>query len=257
MDYMFYDFMNNAKTEANRAVIESIQAGYLLCEYNRGNLTQAQYESLLGDAKNWVVDKAKSIGGTVKTGIMAAALGAIMTACAGQYHFNPGDAIPTTLAEIEDVIEDQTNILNNYFDTVSSKPIQVQEIQQIGKHCAALISAEIAKDPNAYTSMNAITDTPAYRDYLQKLYNDIRDGKVVTPEIQNAIQTTQNSTPTADSVAANAQAINKEIQKAVNALILTVRSTENTLFKYVQPELERGYQKELERRKATNPKQQG
>lgn len=210
MDYQFYEFMNKSKSSANQAVIESIQQGYLLCELRNGNITQAQYESLM--------DGLKKVAGTARKVLTAGMVAFALSACAG----HAPNVDPNTVSP-DEIVKMETETLNNLLSS-SGRNVSLEDLKKLGEHCVTLISAEIDANANARDGQFPALGTTGWDNYMVSIYDKIADGTIKTPDIENA-EKKYMSASTEDEQEAGEVALNIAKQKAIGAVLLPVNAS--------------------------------
>ena len=149
MDWSVYNTIDGMKQGADlrkAVILESVQEVMLISAHSRGEIPQAQFESLQDKLTTLKSGVAKA-GKFMRTLLAAGVLGASLAACAG----NPGLQVdPLKTAE---------------FSVQADRGMTDEQIAELGQECLVLITQELDPDQHGRVAQG---DRPVQEDCLRR-----------------------------------------------------------------------------------------
>lgn len=177
MDHKYYSFMEKSKNDANRAIVESLQLGYLLCQKENGSIDDAQFESLLSGLAS-IGGKVGALANQMKSAFKAAALaGTIAVACTAT-------GCSTAPKASVDVDTAPLDVITKAID--QGMPVTNQDLANLGQMHLSEISADVQAQNDRGEDLH-FTDLDGWKA-LVRAYRDIESGAIHTDAYEAARQ---------------------------------------------------------------------
>lgn len=204
MDWSVYNTIDGMKQGADlrkAVILESVQEVMLISAHSRGEIPQAQFESLQDKLTTLKSGVAKA-GKFMRTLLAAGVLGASLAACAG----NPGLQVdPLKTAE---------------FSVQADRGMTDEQIAELGQECLVLITQELDRDQA--DNPNPI-NTEGWRKATD-LYKKIASGELRSPafeKAQKALAAAKDTNDTAAIEQAEAE-LKQAKQRSIGALVAPI-----------------------------------